>query len=124
MIKVSIAIRILFLQTCFVSFTAPGVAQQHHHPGGEGVPSEALLKLGAVHFPVSCSASVQAPFERGVAMLHSFWYEEARKQFASVPQADPLCAMAQWGLCGPSRKRRWSTGRGGLVLPTASEGHR
>jgi hypothetical protein len=43
----------------------------HHH---EDLTSE---QLGTVHFPVSCSASVQKPFERGVALLHSFWYEEA-----------------------------------------------
>ena len=107
MTKVAFAFRILFLQTCLVGFTAASVAQQHHHAGGEGVPSEALSKLGAVHFPVSCSASVQGPFERGVAMLHSFWYEEARKQFASVAQADPSCAMAQWGLAMTEWRPFW-----------------
>jgi hypothetical protein len=40
-----------------------------------------------------CAASVQAPFERGIALLHSFWYEEALKQFQSVAAADPHCAM-------------------------------
>jgi hypothetical protein len=104
---VAIAIRILFLQACIVAFAAHGVAQQHHHAGGEDVPSEALSKLGAVHFPISCSASVQAPFERGVAMLHSFWYEEARKQFASVAQTDPSCAMAQWGLAMTEWRPFW-----------------
>jgi hypothetical protein len=40
-----------------------------------------LEKFGAVHMPISCAASVQVPFERGIALLHSFWYEEALKQF-------------------------------------------
>ena len=30
-------------------------------------------KLGKVSFPTSCDPKVQAQFERGVAMLHSFW---------------------------------------------------
>jgi tetratricopeptide (TPR) repeat protein len=72
-------------------------AQQHHHHGAEGGDANAVLeKLGAVHMPISCAASVQAPFERGIALLHSFWYEEALKQFQSVAAADPQCAMAQW----------------------------
>ncbi len=40
-------------------------------------------------------------------MLHSFWYEEAKKQFASVAQADPSCAMAQWGLAMTEWRPYW-----------------
>jgi len=40
-------------------------------------------------------------------MLHSFWYEEARKQFASVAQSDPSCAMAQWGLAMTEWRPFW-----------------
>src|SRR5262249_31741625 len=53
-------------------------------------------KLGTVHFPVSCAPAVQADFERAVALLHSFWYEEALKAFTTVTTADPSCAMG-WG---------------------------
>jgi tetratricopeptide (TPR) repeat protein len=74
-------------------------AQQHHHHGAEGGdPDAAIEKFGTIHMPISCDASVQKPFERGVALLHSFWYEEAAKQFQAVVVADPQCAMAQWGL--------------------------
>jgi hypothetical protein len=55
-------------------------------------------KLGSVHFPVSCTAGVQDSFERGVALLHSFWYEEAQKTFEAVAQEDPRCEMAYWGI--------------------------
>ncbi|HJU15957.1 MAG TPA: hypothetical protein VJ770_05775, partial [Stellaceae bacterium] len=34
-------------------------------------------KLGTVHFPISCSSAAQQRFSRAVAILHSFWYEEA-----------------------------------------------
>ncbi len=55
-------------------------------------------QLGTVHFPVSCAASVQKPFERGVALLHSFWYEEAEKEFVQIAKDDASCAMAHWGV--------------------------
>ena len=54
-------------------------------------------KLGTVSFPTSCSTAVQKSFERGVALMHSFWYEEAEKQFAEVAAKDPTCAIAYWG---------------------------
>jgi tetratricopeptide (TPR) repeat protein len=41
---------------------------------------------------------VQSEFARGVALLHSFFYEEARRVFTSVAERDPKCAMAQWGI--------------------------
>ena len=53
--------------------------------------------LGTVSFPVSCASRTQAPFNRGVALLHDFWYEEAQHQFEQISAADPGCAMAQWG---------------------------
>jgi len=55
-------------------------------------------KLGTVHFSVSCAPTVQADFERAVALLHSFWYEEAVKAFTGVTTADPTCAMGFWGV--------------------------
>ena len=62
------------------------------------VPGLAQDKLGKVSFPTSCDAKVQAQFERGVAMLHSYWFTEARTVFDGVIQQDPKCAMAYWGL--------------------------
>src|SRR5580658_2022202 len=55
-------------------------------------------RLGEVSFSVSCSASVRAPFSRGVALLHDFWYDEAQPQFERIAKADPTCAMAHWGI--------------------------
>jgi hypothetical protein len=64
---------------------------QHHHRD----PDE---KLGKVSFPTSCAPASQAPFERGVALLHSFGYEDAEQQFTELAQKDPGCAMAHWGI--------------------------
>ncbi len=57
-----------------------------------------MEQVGTVHFPTSCSPSVQPQFERAVAMLHSFWYEEAGKAFQSIAETEPTCSMASWGV--------------------------
>jgi len=62
----------------------------HHH--------EATEQLGKVSFPISCAPDSQKAFERGVALLHSFGYEEAEEQFADIAKKDPACAMAHWGI--------------------------
>jgi tetratricopeptide (TPR) repeat protein len=55
-------------------------------------------RLGTVSFAVSCSSAVEARFTRGVALLHDFWYQEARQQFVEIANTDPNCAMAHWGV--------------------------
>ena len=60
--------------------------------------AQAVGKVGEVGFPVSCSAEAQQQFTRAVALLHSFWYEEAVKAFTGVAETDPSCAMAYWGV--------------------------
>src|SRR5579864_9633047 len=62
----------------------------HHHDANE--------KLGTVSFPTSCTPDSQKGFERGLALLHSFGYEEAEEQFTEVAKKDPACAMAHWGI--------------------------
>jgi tetratricopeptide (TPR) repeat protein len=57
-------------------------------------PSE---QLGKVFFPVSCAPASQKAFERGIALLHSFGYEDAQEQFVEIAKSDPTCAMAHWG---------------------------
>jgi hypothetical protein len=57
-----------------------------------------LRAAGTVDFPVSCTPAGQAEFTRGVALLHSFFYEEARRIFTGIAARDPTCAMAQWGI--------------------------
>ena len=55
-------------------------------------------KLGKLSFPTSCDPKVQAEFERGVAMIHSYWFLIARRTFEGVLRQDPNCAMAYWGI--------------------------
>jgi tetratricopeptide (TPR) repeat protein len=71
---------------------ASAAAQQHDHAGS---PPE---KLGTVHFATSCSPDVQPGFDRAVALLHSFWFSQAREAFTGVLAKDPSCAIAYWGI--------------------------
>ena len=64
-------------------------------------------RLGTVMFAVSCAAGSQAAFNRGVALLHDFWYEEARSQFNRLGQNDPPCAMAHWGVAMSAFHQIW-----------------
>ena len=66
-------------------------------PPSAPAPSD-TERLGPVSFLVSCAPSVQAGFDRGVALLHDFWYEEAKPQFETILKSDPGCAMAHWGV--------------------------
>ncbi len=70
---------------------SPVLSQDHDHPAGEAM-------VGSVTFPTSCAAEVQPDIDRAVAMLHSFWFEQAEATFGEVAVADPGCAMAHWGL--------------------------
>jgi tetratricopeptide (TPR) repeat protein len=64
-------------------------------PAGE---ASEPLRLGRVEFPTSGRPAAQPYFVRGVAALHSFWYEEAIEAFQSALRLDPDFAMAGWGV--------------------------
>jgi tetratricopeptide (TPR) repeat protein len=57
-----------------------------------------LNRVGKIHFKTSCDPKTQPAFERGVALLHSFFYSEARTNFEKVTQQDPNCAIGYWGI--------------------------
>jgi tetratricopeptide (TPR) repeat protein len=54
-------------------------------------------QLGSINFPTSGSPQAQAAFLRGVAAMHSFWYEEALEAFQEATKLDPGFAMGYWG---------------------------
>lgn len=90
-------------------FSSSIPAQEMHPHKHE--PSE---KLGVVHFPISCKPQAQKQFNRAVAWLHSFEYEEAEKAFTEVTVLDPKCGMGYWGVAMSNYHPLW-------VPPTASE---
>src|SRR5258708_2361279 len=85
----------LFLFASLAVFLLPFASSaqemdQHKHEMGE--------KLGRVNFAVSCNRAAQQQFNRAVALLHSFWYDEAAKGFLEVTKTDPKCGMGYWGV--------------------------
>ncbi len=110
----------LLLASCLFSplFAAADDEPHHHEELTEA-------QLGTVHFPSSCLASEQKPIERGVAMLHSFWYEEAEKEFQQIAKDDPKCAIAHWGVAMSIWHQLWNRpdrpvlDRGNAELKTA-----
>ena len=83
-------------RTIFAASTAllalvavPALAHDEHEGHGN---------VGKVVFANSCSPAVQADFQRGVAMLHSFWYTAGEQTFRDVLAKDPTCAIADWGI--------------------------
>jgi tetratricopeptide (TPR) repeat protein len=71
--------------------SATALAHEHDHDAPAGGV------LGEVHFPNSCRQAVQQDLQRGIAMLHSFWYSEGLATFRSVLEKDPDCVTAAWG---------------------------
>ena len=54
-------------------------------------------QLGSVKFETSGSEKAQTSFLRGLAALHSFWYEEALDAFRESTRIDPDFMMGYWG---------------------------
>jgi tetratricopeptide (TPR) repeat protein len=86
-----------------ILFASLGANAHEDEQAASGSPE----RLGQVNFPVSCSAAAQEEFNRGVAILHSFYYPEAVKSFTNVTRIDPACAMGYWGVAMASWYPLW-----------------
>lgn len=56
-----------------------------------------LTKLGEIAFDVSGNSIAEPAFEKGLLLLHSFEYEDARTAFLEAQSLDSTFAMAYWG---------------------------
>ena len=65
-------------------------------------------QLGRVEFPTSGSPAAQTHFLRGLAALHSFWYEEALEAFQESTKVDPDFMMGYWGEAMAHNHPLWS----------------
>ncbi len=88
-------------------------AQAHDH----GRPEQ----LGRVVFPVSCNAEAAKRFERAIALLHSFWWEQGDRAFRAVADADAACAMAYWGGAMNAWGNPFAGGPSGPALANAGQ---
>lgn len=87
-----------------IAMASTPLAAQHQghdraHAGG---------RLGRVTFSTSCSAEAQRRFEHGLALLHSFEYDQSEPAFASAAKADSTCAMAYWGIAASRLHAIWT----------------
>ena len=80
---------------------------------------EATEQFGRVSFPISCAPESQKSFERGIALLHSFGYEDAEGRFAAIAEKDPPCAMVHWGIAMSLFHQIWER----PLEPTLKRGH-
>jgi len=74
---------------------------------GKETPVQGHARLGRVDFATSCSAEAQPIFEKGVALLHSFQYQEAQQTFDEARAGDAKCAMARWGQAMTLYEQLW-----------------
>lgn len=66
--------------------------------GDDATQRQTRQELGNVLFKTSCTPEGQKQFDRALAMLHSFYFPETVKAFNAIPEADPSCAIAYWGI--------------------------
>ena len=95
--------RIFLAVAVLLVYASVLVADEGHHPD-----ELSQAQLGKVHFPSSCQPEVAKSIEQGVAMLHSFWYEEAEKKFEQIEKDDPRCAVAHWGVAMSLWHQLWN----------------
>jgi tetratricopeptide (TPR) repeat protein len=65
-------------------------------------------RFGTVSFTATIPAGFQKDFNIAVALLHSFEYDEAEKQFAKVIDGSPETAMAYWGVAMSNFHPLWA----------------
>jgi len=97
-----------------LTLVSPSVYAQHDH-GADGHADS--VGSASVSFATSCASGVAAEFNRGVALLHSFWFAEAIDTFQGVAKTDPGCAMAHWGIA----LANWGNPFAGLRAPQQIE---
>ncbi|MGN7722069.1 tetratricopeptide repeat protein [Chitinophaga sp. 22620] len=105
---------------CISLLILTGCAGRNKVPDSEAIDAMNLKKgktilcgpadqqLGAVSFETSCSGKVKDEFNLGLALLHSFEYDEAEKVFAGIIGQEPGCAMAYWGVAMSNFHPLWS----------------
>jgi len=64
--------------------------------------------LGVINIVVTGNDDAQPYFEKGLLLLHSFEYEDARDEFQMAQKKDPNMAMAYWGEAMTYNHGLWS----------------
>src|SRR5215216_5019448 len=92
---VRVRLPVIALLAALVSAGAPLRAQHEGH-GATTRRGRRAATIGTVTFPNSGNAAAQAPFLRGIALLHNFEYEDAADAFRRAQRADAAFALPYW----------------------------
>jgi tetratricopeptide (TPR) repeat protein len=87
-------------------------------------PKEPTDNLGVVRIDVSGKTKAKPLFEKGLLLLHSFEYDDAREAFQEARELDPKMPMAYWGEAMTHNHSLWSEQdfeAGSKVLDALSE---
>jgi tetratricopeptide (TPR) repeat protein len=97
--------RILFA-TILLCAPLTSVADDSHAQHQHGASD--LGAIGTAHLATSCNAAAQQDIDRGVTLIHSFWYLEAEKSFRRAAAADAQCGMGWWGVAMSNLHPLWA----------------
>jgi tetratricopeptide (TPR) repeat protein len=96
-VSFKVSILLLYVPVCLAGTV---LAQQSQKPQPQQSQMSRQTEsgaLGRIDFPTSGSRAAQEHFLRGVAALHSFWYEEALEAFQAATKVEPAFALGYWG---------------------------
>jgi tetratricopeptide (TPR) repeat protein len=82
-------------------------AQAHDHHDHDHGDAD-LGNIGKAHLETSCDEAARNEIDRGVTLMHSFWYAEAEKAFRRAAAADGACGMAWWGVAMSNLHPIWA----------------
>ena len=86
-----------FIAVPVISLAVAGCVGSEAEAAADTSDFDASVDIGSISFPTSAGEDAQKHFIRGVAMLHSFGYAQAREQFLAAQQIEPDFALAYWG---------------------------
>ena len=94
--RVAVLLAVPVLCLSFLGCAVSGGSEASAEPAD---PSDfdASVDVGSIDFSTSAGQEAQKHFIRGVAILHSFGYEQAREQFVAAQELEPDFALAYWG---------------------------
>ncbi len=70
----------------------------------------AVVAAQGVDLPTTCALDADSPIDEGLTLLHNMMYIQAEAAFGRAAEADPDCAMAQWGIAMANFHPLWPGG--------------
>jgi hypothetical protein len=91
-----------------VVFLSVPLVADDPHAGHHDHGAPDLGNIGKAHIDTSCNAASQKDIDRGIALMHSFWYVPAEEAFRAAAASDAECGMAWWGVAMANLHPLWA----------------